>query len=120
MNLIATNLIRADYCALLAGVDIVLLPYRREYYMGQTSNVLAEAFAAGKPVVVPKDTWMATQALAASAGTTFESGNGDSFLEATREIVQNFPRYADAALRLRESWIAFHNAERLVDELEAA
>lgn len=120
VELIPSSLTRTDYLSLLANADIVLLPYRREYYAGQTSNVLAEAFAAGKPVVVPKDTWMASQVLATGAGAIFESGSADSLVHATREILENLFTYANAARRLRGHWSAYHNVERLADELEHA
>jgi glycosyltransferase involved in cell wall biosynthesis len=49
-----------DYYQLLASADIVVLPYNPQNYQ-RTSGVLTEALAAGKPVVVPKGSWLAQQ-----------------------------------------------------------
>lgn len=117
VRLIPSNISRTAYLELLCSADIVLIPCRREYYMGQTSNVLTEALAAGKPVVVPQNTWMASQAIKTGAGTTFESGNVESLVMATKEILKNFSKYRDAAQSQRNTWASFHNVDRLVEEL---
>ena len=117
VRLIPSNISRTVYLGLLCSADIVLIPCRREYYMSQTSNVLIEAFAAGKPAVVPQDTWMASQAIKTGAGTTFESGNVESLVMATKKIIKNFSKYRDAAQSQRNKWTSFHNVDQLVEEL---
>lgn len=116
IHLIRANLSRSDYLKLLCSADAVLLPCRQEHYMGQTSNVFAEAFAAGKPVVAPSNTWMGRQILTTGAGTVFESGHLGSLVRATDDLLQNITKYTYAANLQRDRWIAFHNANRLVDE----
>lgn len=50
-----------EYRRLLLDADVVLIPYDRDNYYARSSGVFAEALVAGKPVVVPAGTWMATE-----------------------------------------------------------
>ncbi len=108
-----------EYRELLKQTDIVLLPYRREFYMGQTSNVLVEAFVMGKPVVAPAGTWLASQVEQTGAGTVFQSGDDKSFAQAVREAVDHLPQYTAAARAAKDEWASYHTARRLIEELEA-
>ena len=51
----------AEYYEMLAGADIVLIPYSAQRYRYRSSGVLVEAMGAGKPVVTSAGSWMATQ-----------------------------------------------------------
>lgn len=117
VEIIAKILTLHDYYGLLLEADIVMLPYRRENYLGQTSNVLLEAFVAGKPVIAPKDTWVGNQIESTGAGFLFESGDLSSLVEATINAFENLAIYTSAANKIKEQWAEFHNANRLVDEL---
>lgn len=50
-----------DYYQLLGEADLLILPYDANSYRVRTSGILTEALAAGKPVVVPADSWLAKQ-----------------------------------------------------------
>ncbi len=50
-----------EYRDLIVNADITLLPYDRDAYYARSSGILAEALAAGVPVIVPSGTWMAKQ-----------------------------------------------------------
>lgn len=50
-----------EYARLIVESDIILLPYDREIYYAGSSGILAEALAAGVPVVVPQGLWMTRQ-----------------------------------------------------------
>lgn len=49
----------ADYLANLKRSSLVWLAYEAQPYKALTSGVFTEAASLGKPVVVPRDTWMA-------------------------------------------------------------
>lgn len=50
-----------EYTDLLLSSNIILLPYERDNYYARSSGVLAEALAAGIPVLVPEGSWMSRQ-----------------------------------------------------------
>ncbi|HEX7446496.1 MAG TPA: glycosyltransferase [Pirellulales bacterium] len=49
------------YRQLLLSADVVVVPYDRDNYYARSSGIFAEALVAGKPVVVPGGSWMATE-----------------------------------------------------------
>jgi hypothetical protein len=53
---------QAEYSALLARMDVIVVPYASEQYSARSSGVLAEAIASGTPAIVPSGTWMASVA----------------------------------------------------------
>lgn len=105
-----------EYYAELGQADLVVIPYESDRYRARTSGVLAEALAAGKPVVVPEDTWMADE-VDESVGLTFEST--DDLVDAVREILDDYERFAGAARERAPAYRAEHCAEALVARIEA-
>jgi glycosyltransferase involved in cell wall biosynthesis len=105
-----------DYYYLLAKADVVLCPYDARAYRARSSGVFAEAVAAGKPTVVPADTWMAS-ALEPGAGETYSTERG--LLTALRRICADHPTYRAAAADARERWLARHTPENLLAQLLA-
>lgn len=53
------------YRRLVLDGDVVVIPYDRDNYYARSSGIFAEALVAGKPVLVPGGTWMATELNAA-------------------------------------------------------
>ncbi|HWB10465.1 MAG TPA: glycosyltransferase [Pirellulales bacterium] len=105
----------AEYYELAAQADIMLLPYLRGRYRACTSGVLAEALAAGATAVVPAGTWLADQ-LPAGGGETFD-GDLDTFVAATRQVLNNFHAYRAAAQAHRAAWLNRHSPDALVATL---
>jgi glycosyltransferase involved in cell wall biosynthesis len=103
-----------DYYRLLASADVVLCPYDAQAYRSRSSGVFAEAVAAGKPTVVPADTWMAS-AQEPGAGETYTDARG--LLTAVRRVCADFPAYRAAAERARTRWLARHTPENLLAQL---
>jgi glycosyltransferase involved in cell wall biosynthesis len=103
-----------EYYAELGRADLVVIPYESDRYRARTSGVLAEALAAGKPVVVPEDTWMADE-LDGRVGLTFETT--DELIAAVREILDDFDSFAESARELAPIYRAEHCAEALVARL---
>ena len=104
-----------DYYAELAAADLVVLPYDAEVYRDRSSGILAEALAAGKPVVVPAHTWMADQ-IDDRRGRVFHGA--DELPAAAGEILQRYPAFARAAADYVSRWREQHSPLRLLEVLE--
>jgi glycosyltransferase involved in cell wall biosynthesis len=103
------ELTSSEYYELLHRADIVLLPYTVENYHTQTSGIFAEALAAGKPVIVPRGTWMARELKRNGAGTTFLPGDRRSLYEACVDAVEHFQPLQRDALRASAGWQQQHS-----------
>ncbi|MDD3370307.1 MAG: glycosyltransferase, partial [Alphaproteobacteria bacterium] len=103
-----------DYYRNIGSADLVLIPYDRVSYGARSSGVLAEALAAGKPVVVPSGTWMADQ-IDGSCGRVFDSP--EDFCAAVRDAVDHFDELAEGAQKKKDEWRKKHNPEELVAHL---
>lgn len=61
VDLITRPLGSEEYRRLVLDGDLVVVPYERDNYYARSSGIFAEALVAGKPVIVPGGTWMATE-----------------------------------------------------------
>lgn len=104
----------ADYYRLLASSDVVLCPYDSKAYRARSSGVFAEAVAAGKPTVVPTETWMASEQ-EPGAGEMYTDDRG--LLAALRRVCADHAKYRAAAEAARTRWRAKHTPENLVARL---
>jgi glycosyltransferase involved in cell wall biosynthesis len=106
-----------DYYRLLASADVVLCPYDARAYRARSSGVFAEAVAAGKPTVVPANTWMASEQ---------EPGAGETYADdrrlvvALRSVCAEYAAYRAAAEAARGRWLARHTPENLLAQLLGA
>jgi len=112
-----TELTSADYYALLDRAGIILLPYTLDHYHAQTSGIFAEAMARGKPVIVPRGTWMADQLRTYGAGVTFLPGDRQSLLEAVQSAVESYEPLERQARHRCRAWAAQHNARAFVEAI---
>ena len=103
------ELTSSEYYALLDRADIVLLPYLLENYHSQTSGIFAEALARGKPVVVPRGSWMARQLGNFGAGATFLPGDRRSLYEACRSAIDDFRQLQAQAREAASVWKQWHS-----------
>jgi glycosyltransferase involved in cell wall biosynthesis len=103
------ELTSSEYYALLGRADIVLLPYLLENYHSQTSGIFAEALARGKPVVVPRGSWMARQLGDVGAGATFLPGDRRSLYEACRTAIDDFRQLQARAREAASAWKRWHS-----------
>lgn len=108
-----------DYHAFLESADVILAPYLLENYYVQTSGIYGEAVGMGKPAIVPRGSWMATQVRKFGGGVVFPPGDPQALLDACMEMVSNYPKYRAEAQTAAVAWRAFHTPERLVDMIEA-
>lgn len=120
LDLIEGTMSEADYNRLLDGCDAVALPYDPAVYRYKTSAVLAEAFAAGKPVVVAAATWLAEQAEQAGAGhTVFDSMTAGALGDALVRLVDDFPAHKHRASLLAPDWRRRHGVTAFLDTVLA-
>jgi glycosyltransferase involved in cell wall biosynthesis len=98
-----------EYYALLDRADIVLLPYLLENYHSQTSGIFAEALALGKPVVVPRGTWMSRQLRQFGAWLTFLPGDRRSLYETCQSAIEDCRQLKAQAIERRDAWKRRHS-----------
>lgn len=70
------------YENLLADIDCMVLPYRRESYFARISGVAVEAVTGGIPVIYTEDTWMEDLVRGVGAGIGVRGGDVDSLVAA--------------------------------------
>lgn len=107
-----------EYYNLIANADAVLIPYCASFYYARTSGIFAEAVAMGKPVVIPRNTWMERQLLKFDGGgVTFEDGDPASLAEAILEFVEKYQEIGKKTIGCAQRWKQNHNAQTFVDAL---
>lgn len=111
--LLNTPLNSSAYRDLLQSADVVVIPYRQQYYRSRTSGILAEAIAAGKPVITTADTWMADQVRQYGVGITFKDGDIPDLIRAIETAAAGFTAFRKQAGEARGRWTEWHNSERL-------
>jgi glycosyltransferase involved in cell wall biosynthesis len=113
VHLISEPMLPDDYYQLLASADIIVLPYNPQNYQ-RTSGVLTEALAAGKPVVVPRGSWLAQQV----DGTRASIYNNPSELPSSViRTIENLKDLAIAADKFSHDWRELHSPDRLIHTL---
>ncbi|HVC92681.1 MAG TPA: hypothetical protein VND64_03275 [Pirellulales bacterium] len=111
VTLIEQPLESRAYRELLAASHVTLLPYDAAAYAARSSGVFAESLAAGVPVVVPADTWMARE-LPAGAGRVYRRLTEVPAL--VRELAADRERETNTNETWSVAWRKRHNAARLV------
>lgn len=111
---LADGLPAVNYYRLFSQCDVIVLPYLPARYRASTSGVMAEALAAGVPVVVPAETWLSSQ-LPPGAGVVF--AGFDSFVDAVQRVIEHHSQYRAAASAARKIWRTQHTPDALVAAL---
>jgi glycosyltransferase involved in cell wall biosynthesis len=106
-----------QYNDLLCRSSLVVVPYQLLYYYAQTSGVMCEALAAGKPVVVPRGTWMSKQVAGMGVGETFLPGDRISLSQAVRKAMKNIDELREKAQLFRAEWVRRHNPDNFASAL---
>ena len=81
-EMINHNLNEADYRALLARTDLIVLPYRRESYHNRVSRVAIEAAVHGIPLIFMSSTWCEEVVALTGAGIAIAEETPESICEA--------------------------------------
>lgn len=116
VNLIKHPLASEEYRRLLLDADVVIVPYDRDNYYARSSGVFAEALVAGKPVIVPRGTWMAGELPAFGVGAVYAERR--DLLPSLAEVVNHYPHYRSTAAAFSRAWSRYHCAQRLLEEIE--
>ncbi|MEA5533088.1 glycosyltransferase [Crocosphaera sp. XPORK-15E] len=103
-----------DYYQLLGEADLLILPYDPHSYHVRTSGVLTEALAAGKPVVVPSNSWLAKQ-VDLSRASIYEKP--EKIAQEVIRIIENLPQFSGAAKAFSKGWCEQNSPDSLVDVL---
>jgi hypothetical protein len=106
----------ADYAALLASADLLLLPYDGATYGARSSGILAEALALGIPAVVPADCWMAA---AGGPDRVLGIAAGAPAGPVLAAALDRLPAMTAAARAAAPAWRARHNPAALLRALLA-
>ena len=98
----------SQYYEWLARTDVMVLPYRVNFYHDKLSRVSIDAALAGIPFIYPKGTWMESLAKNHGAGVPFEPENVASLASALGEAVANLSELkAKASARQASARVAF-------------
>jgi len=77
-----------EYDRLIAGCDLVLLPYDARWYRSRLSAVFVDATCAGVLPIVPDQTWMSQELIEGyGVGTTFGTLSARSIASAVRQAL---------------------------------
>ncbi|XHU96905.1 MAG: glycosyltransferase [cyanobacterium endosymbiont of Rhopalodia gibba] len=101
VSLIKEEMSPDDYYQLLGEADLLILPYDADSYRFRSSGVLTEALAAGKPVVVPTNSWLAKQVDLSRAGIYKTL---DEIPKSIILIIRNLPQFTAAAKQFSLGW----------------
>jgi len=102
------------YYRMLAGIDVLVLPYDGVRYDIRSSGILVQARVAGKPIVAPEGSWIARQA-PAPAGEAFR-GPGD-LAAALDRLLRRYEAARTAAAADALVWRAEQSPARYLDRL---
>jgi glycosyltransferase involved in cell wall biosynthesis len=106
--------------AILDACDLIILPYESPRFAISYSAVAVEAIANGIPLVVPTGTSMARLVQEfGGAGTTFDSPEPSSIIDATQRALDRFDQLATIAYAGSELWGQLHGPRNLFDAMLA-
>ncbi len=103
-----------SYYQLLANADIVLLPYDTESYRYRTSGVFTESLAAGKPVIIPANSWLVTQVNETISGIYKKE---EDIYKTIIKVINNIEKYTKSAAEFSLTWRQKHLSTTLINTL---
>ena len=112
--LIESALTTADYWSLLAGADLVLLPYDAAAYGPRSSGILVESLALGLPALVPAGCWMEH---AGGPSRTAVMAAIENAPDAVSRALAQLPELQAAARAGQQEWRDAHSSEALLSAL---
>jgi len=114
LRLLDAFMLEADYQNMLAGSDLVLVPYAAWQFESRTSGVVADAIAAGVPLLGPRETWIGDQIELAGAGRTFKNGDLDGLTSAVENIMDNYSQHLRNMSANAPAWLELNSAQSLI------
>jgi glycosyltransferase involved in cell wall biosynthesis len=120
IEIIESYLPTEAYEALIAGCDLVALPYDPDQYRARLSAVFVDATCAGVPVAVPSETWMSAQLdLHLGAGERFSTVDAASVADAVRRAMTSRDAIERAASQAAVRARAQHDPGAVLDGILA-
>ncbi len=107
----------AQYDALLASTDCMVLPYRRSSYFARISGVAVEAVTGGIPVITTRDTWTADLVANSGAGIAVDDGDAAGLASAMVDLARDYPRWRGEAEAARGRAQAAHSGGEFLEKL---
>jgi hypothetical protein len=105
---------------LLDASDLILCPYQPAKYALRSSGICIEAIAAGIPLVVPAETYLARELRQfGGGGATFQVAEPGQIVRATSVAVANFDEIAALSFAAAARMRAVHGIAPFVDALLA-
>jgi glycosyltransferase involved in cell wall biosynthesis len=115
---VAETLSQAGYQRLFAGA-ICLQLYSQQDFRDRISGVTLDALTNGSPVITLSDTWMARIVARYDAGLVIDTTEPESVYRAVTQVMENYERYRDNALKAGRELQMHNSAEHLFRKLAA-
>jgi glycosyltransferase involved in cell wall biosynthesis len=112
VNIIKNPMTTEEYYQLLMSADLLVIPYNIDSYRYRTSGVLTESLAAGKPVIVPANTWLASQVDKSRAGIYQYP---QEISQTIIKVINNISEYQKKAQKFSLNWCKKHSPDSLID-----
>jgi len=112
VKVIKNSMTTEEYYQLLISADLLIIPYDINSYRHRTSGVLTESLAAGKPVIVPANSWLASQ-LDESRGGIYQ--NPEDISKTILKVINNISEYQKNAEKFSINWRKKHSPDSLID-----
>jgi hypothetical protein len=116
-QIVEGNLTDDDYLELVAGADLVLVPYRLSVFRTRTSGVVLDALIAGKPVVTTEGSWGASVVEEYRGGAVYRDGDPAGLERAVDDILGRLVDATRQIHEVRERLAYDFSADRLVEFL---
>ncbi|BAQ66007.1 glycosyltransferase [Geminocystis sp. NIES-3709] len=112
VKIIKNAMTTEEYYQLLMSADLLVIPYDNNSYRYRTSGVLTESLAAGKPVIVPANSWLASQ-IDETRGVIYNHPNDIS--KGIIKLINNIKEYQKNAELFSLHWCKKHSPDNLVN-----
>ncbi|WP_017293254.1 glycosyltransferase [Geminocystis herdmanii] len=114
VKIIKNAMTTEEYYQLLMSADLLVIPYDNKSYRHRTSGVLTESLAAGKPVIVPANTWLASQ-IDDTRGEVYTYPQEIS--QKIIKVINNIEEYQKNAQAFSLNWCKKHSPDSLMNRL---
>lgn len=94
-----------DFISFLKSGDIIVCPYLSPQFKARTSGLLIDSMLLGRPVVALRRTWLGDFVTSTGIGVIADP-HPDSLVGAIDRVLQDYPRYAEAAAEARKLYLS--------------
>lgn len=112
VKIIKNAMTTEEYYQLLMSADLLVIPYDNQSYRHRTSGVLTESLAAGKPVIVPANTWLASQ-IDDTRGGIYQ--HPQEISQTIITVINNIQQYQKNAQEFSINWCQKHSPDSLIN-----